>query len=76
MQCPECVGALKNPMSGIYQFHCRGCRERLILKERCKESRKELINSLRKWGDNSPTDEAACKCKTFCYQKRVVDGRS
>jgi hypothetical protein len=75
LTCPECETAKQNPNSGLYQFNCRDCRERLISKERCKEARKELIARFRTYGINEVQD-GGCKCKIFCYRQRMVDGRS
>ena len=73
--CPECETAEKNPGSGLYQFNCRNCRQRLILKNNCKEVRKKFVIRFRKWGENEATEEGVCKCKEFCYRQRMVDGR-
>ena len=75
LTCPECAIAKQNPGSGVYQFNCRNCRQRLILKNNCKEVRKKLVIRFRKWGENEATEEGVCKCKEFCYRQRMVDGR-
>ena len=75
MACPECEVAKQHPNSGLYQFKCQACRERLIEKEGCKDARDMLISRLRRWGENKPSSVGICKCQSGCYRKRVANAQ-
>ena len=75
LPCPECEGAVLNPMSGMYQFKCIECRERFIGKVRCREHRERLLARIRIWGGIQNVPDGVCECKIICYQSESVASR-
>ncbi|CAB5225471.1 hypothetical protein UFOVP746_21 [uncultured Caudovirales phage] len=59
--------------SGIYEYECNGCRNRMLLDEPCKILRKALAERIQLWGEISDwKTEPHCGCKAECKRMKTM----
>ena len=74
--CKECLKAINDKYHGIYQLKCARCRHRLLMNESCKISRKEMAESLKKYGDVAEWQvEPSCGCQFRCKRYDAIRTR-
>lgn len=73
--CPDCLKAKGKDHYGIYSLKCPDCRLRLVLNTDCKIHRKDLVESLRKYGEIGDwMVEPHCGCQFTCKRLQAMRG--
>jgi len=61
-----------NSNSGIYEYECNGCRNRILLDEPCKIMRKQLAERIELYGAVADwKTEPNCGCKGECKRLKT-----
>ncbi len=64
--CPNCAKG-----GGIYDMKCPNCRHRIVMDEPCKLMRKQIVDSIKRYGDLAEWRiEPHCGCKGECNRLR------
>jgi hypothetical protein len=62
-----------NSDSGIYEYECNGCRNRMLMDEPCKILRKALSERIELWGTVEDWKrEPNCGCKGECKRLKTI----